>query len=82
LTRALWRVIVGEQWETAMTFHGDYEAEFEIYEKVEDDWRSRFLGHMVGIDAFDAKARWMEAHKVEYHRYNKIFALRPYEEWK
>ena len=44
-----------------MVFHGDYEVDFEIYEKRDGDWRSQLLGHMTGISPEDAKARWMEA---------------------
>ena len=32
-----------------MVFHGDYEVDFEIYEKRDGDWRSQLLGHMTGI---------------------------------
>ena len=40
-----------------MVFHGDYEVDFEIYEKRDGDWRSQLLGHMTGISPEDAKAR-------------------------
>mgnify|MGYP003138765735 CR=1 FL=1 len=63
-----------------MVFHGDYEVEFEIYEKREGDWRSELLGHMAGISAQDAKIRWVEANKVSDERYDKIFALFPVQE--
>ena len=65
-----------------MVFHGDYEVEFEIYEKAEGDWHSKLLGHVAGVTALDAKTRWMEAHQIEDYKYEKIFALFPYEEWK
>ena len=65
-----------------MVFHGDYEVEFEIYEKHESGWRSKLLGHMPGISAQDAKIRWTEAHNVQGERYERIVALFPIEEWK
>tara|TARA_Y100000593_G_scaffold83601_1_gene157753 strand:+ start:3239 stop:3436 length:198 start_codon:yes stop_codon:yes gene_type:complete len=65
-----------------MVFHGDYEVEFEIYEKREGDWRSELLGHMAGISAHDAKTRWVETHDVSPERYDRIIALFPLEEWK
>ncbi len=63
-----------------MVFHGDYEVEFEIYEKRAGDWRSELLGYMIGINAQDAKIRWVEAHNVAAERYDRIFALFPLEE--
>jgi len=65
-----------------MVFHGDCEVEFEIYEKREGDWRSKFLGHMVGSNPQDAKTRWMEQHETSPEKCDKIQALLPYEEWK
>ena len=65
-----------------MVFHGDYEVEFEIYEKTEGDWRSKFLGHMAGLNPDDAKARWIEAYENSATRNREIHALYPYEEWK
>ena len=65
-----------------MVFHGDYEVEFEIYEKTEGDWRSKFLGHMAGLNPDDAKARWIKAHEDHLERNRQIHALYPYEEWK
>jgi len=65
-----------------MVFYGDYEIEFEIYEKREGDWRSTLLGHMAGIDPSDAKARWLEDHGVTVDRHQKIFACAPLDEWK
>ena len=64
-----------------MVFHGDYETEFEIYEKAENDWRSKLLGHMPGVDALDAKLRWVEAHNIPADKFDKIHALFPYKEW-
>ena len=63
-----------------MVFHGDYEVEFEIYEKRESDWRSELLGHMVGINPEDAKARWMEAHEISDERRPRIQAVPTLEE--
>ncbi len=65
-----------------MVFHGDYEVEFEIYEKKQGDWRADLLGHMAGVSPHDAKIRWAEAHNVSGERYDQIFALFPAEEWK
>ncbi len=65
-----------------MVFHGDYEVQFEIYEKREGDWRSELLGHMPGVDPYDAKIRWVEANDVARERFDKIFALFPVEEWR
>jgi hypothetical protein len=65
-----------------MVFHGDYEVEFEIYEKREDDGRSRFLGHMAGLNPDDAKARWVAAHAIPPDYDKKIEARFPYEEWR
>ena len=64
-----------------MVFHGDYEVEFEIYEKREGKNDGELLGHMVGIDAFDAKTRWMEAHRVCDEKYPEIYAICPKEIW-
>ena len=65
-----------------MVFHGDYEVDFEIYEKREGDWRSKLLGHMPGVNALDAKLRWVEAHNTPPDRFDNIQALFPVEEWK
>ena len=65
-----------------MVFHGDYEVQFEIYEKREDDWRSELLGHMAGVSPHDAKIRWVEANNVTAEKFDKIFALFPAEEWR
>ena len=65
-----------------MVFHGDYEVDFEIYEKREDDWRSQLLGHMPGISPEDAKARWAEAHEISNERYERIQAVPAMEEWR
>ena len=62
-----------------MVFHGDYEIEFEIYEKREDDWRSELLGYMAGVSAYDAKTRWVEAHQISPERCERSVALFPVE---
>lgn len=64
-----------------MVFHGDYEVEFEIYEGREGQDCREFLGYMAGVDAFDAKTRWVEAHQVPEERYHQISALFPPREW-
>jgi hypothetical protein len=63
-----------------MVFHGDYEVEFEIYEKRESDWGPKLLGHMVGINSEDAKARWMEAHQISHERLSALEAVPAIEE--
>tara|TARA_R110002020_G_scaffold216926_5_gene424745 strand:- start:587 stop:784 length:198 start_codon:yes stop_codon:yes gene_type:complete len=63
-----------------MVFHGDYEVEFEIYEKREDDWRAQLLGHMTGINPEDAKARWVEVHQISPDRRPRIEAVPVWEE--
>ena len=65
-----------------MVFHGDYEVEFEIYEGREGEVRGELLGYMAGVDAYDAKTRWTEAHEVSAERYIQIYALFPTNEWK
>jgi len=57
-----------------MVFHG-YEVEFEIYESREGEVRGELLGHMAGIDAFDAKTRWLESQEVQEERCHQINAL-------
>ena len=64
-----------------MVFHGDYEVEFEIYEKREGPFGAELLGHMVGISLRDAEARWAEAHSWESGPDVHIFAQHPKEEW-
>ena len=64
-----------------MVFHGDYEIEFEIYENPKGTDRRKLLGHMAGVDAFDAKTRWVEAHEASEERYHEIYALYPQERW-
>ena len=65
-----------------MVFHGDYEVDFEIYEKREGDWRSKLLGHMAAINPEDAKARWIRAHEMSEERNARIHAVPALEEWK
>jgi len=65
-----------------MVFHGDYEVEFEIYEARESDVLGNLLGHMAGVDAHDAKVRWVEAHAVPHEKYDQIYALFLTQEWK
>jgi len=65
-----------------MVFHYDYEVEFEIYEMGESSTNGILLGHMVGIDPYDAKVRWIENHEINDERFNQIYALFPKNEWK
>ena len=65
-----------------MVFCGDYEVEFEIYEMAEGSTSGSFLGHMVGVDPYDAKVRWVENHEISSERFNQIYALFPKNEWK
>jgi len=65
-----------------MVFHGDYEIEFEIYETRKNKGRDKLLGHMVGVDAYDAKTRWAEAHVLPDEKCAQIYALFPASEWK
>jgi len=65
-----------------MVFHGDYEVEFEIYEKREGEACGKLLGHMAAVDAYDAKIRWVEAHEDRPEQYDKIVALYPKTEWR
>ena len=65
-----------------MVFHGDYEVEFEIYEARKGEMGDEFLGHMAGVDAYDAKTRWIEAHPTSTEKYTQIYALFPTNEWK
>ena len=63
-------------------FHSDYEVEYEIYEMREGKARGKFLGHMAGVSAYDAKVRWMENHEASNENFNEIYALFPKEETK
>ena len=60
-----------------MVFHGDYEVEFEIYETTEDNGRHKLLGHMAGVSAYDAKTRWVEAHRLSPEDEKRVAALYP-----
>ena len=60
-----------------MAFHGDYEVEFEIYEKGEDEAFPKLIGRMAGVSPYDAKIRWTENHGIETERFHKIYALFP-----
>lgn len=65
-----------------MVFHGDYEIQFEIFEYPGNNKERKHLGHMPGVNAQDAKFRWVESHQVSADRYDKIFAIYPTERWK
>ena len=60
-----------------MAFHEDYEIEFEIYESREGEACDKFLGYMVGVDAYDATTRWLQTHKVSHEKHDNIYALFP-----
>ena len=64
-----------------MVFHGDYEAEFEIYEVPEGEVIPQFLGYVGAVDACDAKVRWLENHEISPQRFDQIYALIPTNEW-
>jgi hypothetical protein len=63
-----------------MVFHGDYEVEFEIYKSREGEVSGKLLGHMVGISAGDAKARWRGAHELSPEECCPTCALVPQEQ--
>ena len=63
-----------------MVFHGDYEVEFEIYESREGKVPGKLLGHMAGVNADDAKARWAEAHELSSDECHPICAVVPQEQ--
>jgi len=60
-----------------MVFHGDYELDFEIYQRRRDvkSGCGQLLGHTVGTDPEDAKARWIEACDLDPERRSDIIAL-------
>lgn len=64
-----------------MVFHGDYEVEFEIYEipKEEGEWRYRKLGRMPGLNAQEAKNRWIEQNSLTADQVDDIVVLYPLE---
>ena len=66
-----------------MVFHGDYEVDFEIYEKRDGDWRSQLLGHMTGVSPEDAKAAVDgSSHEISDERNQRIHAVPALEEWR
>ena len=64
-----------------MVFHGDYEIEFEIYQAPlnEGEWRYKKLGHMSGINAQEAKTRWVEKNGLTPEEETDIVVLYPLE---
>jgi hypothetical protein len=64
-------------------FHGDYEIEFEIYQRPleEGKWRYKKLGHMAGMSASEAKERWAEHHGLTSTEEEAIVALCPVENY-
>tara|TARA_R100000664_G_scaffold34246_1_gene55701 strand:+ start:7651 stop:7851 length:201 start_codon:yes stop_codon:yes gene_type:complete len=58
-----------------MVFHGDYEIEFEIHKDRLDDWRTDYLGHMPGMTAQEALARWLDQHHTEEHEVQRLRAI-------
>ena len=64
-------------------FHGDYEVEFEIYQRPleEGKWRYKKLGHMPGVNAQEAKERWAEHHGLTDEEEDAIVALYPVEKF-
>ena len=64
-------------------FHGDYEVEFEIYERPpeEGEWRYKKLGHMPALTAQEAKERWATEKGLTAEQENAIVALYPLEKY-
>jgi hypothetical protein len=60
-----------------MVFHGDYEIEYEIYQKEPNDWRLKLLGHTVGVNPQDAIKRWSEQHHLTPAEKEEIEAVVP-----
>lgn len=60
-----------------MVFHGDYEIEYEIYQKRSDDWRLELLGHIPGVSRQEAIERWGEQHGLSTDELKKIEAIVP-----
>ena len=58
-----------------MVFHGDYEIEFEIHKEREDSWRTDHLGHMPGMTAQEALARWVAQHNTEAQEAEHLSAI-------
>jgi hypothetical protein len=58
-----------------MVFHGDYEIEFEIHQKRADDWRTDHLGHMSGMSAQEALARWATQYNTEAQEAEHLTAI-------
>ena len=60
-----------------MVFHGDYEIEFEIHQKREDDWRTEYLGHVPAMTANEARERWASQNNLTTEQLQKIEAILP-----
>ena len=58
-----------------MVFHGDYEIEFEIHKEREDNWRTDHLGHMSGMNAQEALARWVTQYNTEAQEAEHLTAI-------
>ena len=58
-----------------MVFHGDYEIEYEIYQKEPNDWRLKLVGHTVGVTSQDAIKRWSEQHHLTSAETEEIEAV-------
>jgi len=58
-----------------MVFHGDYEIEFEIHKERKDSWRTDHLGHMPGMTAQEALARWVAQHSTEAQEAEHLSAI-------
>tara|TARA_Y100000034_G_scaffold98336_1_gene120381 strand:+ start:452 stop:652 length:201 start_codon:yes stop_codon:yes gene_type:complete len=58
-----------------MVFHGDYEIEFEIHKDREDSWRTDHLGHISGMSAQEALARWVVQHNIEAQEAEHLIAI-------
>jgi hypothetical protein len=58
-----------------MVFHGDYEIEFEIYERAPNDWRSQYLGCVSATNEREAKKRWAYQNDVTPEDLERMHAI-------
>jgi hypothetical protein len=60
-----------------MVFHGDYEVDYEIYQRRENDWRIDYLGHIPAFTAQEALRRWADQNNLTSEELQKIEAVVP-----